>query len=209
MTSPAALHSSGTAEHYTPPEIVEAARLTMGAIDLDPFSCAAANAIVKAREYISLEIGVDGFGHSWCNEKGGAARVFVNPPGGKYLIDAEGRAVEMPRDESGRQNGPGTSGVALAWWTLLDEYEAGRVEQAIFVCFSLNVFQTAQKHGAPPPCAFPFCVPSKRLRYISSNGKTGKSPPHPSAIVYVPPKHLAKWASRFGENFSPFGYVRT
>ena len=44
--------TTGNQEWGTPPLIIEAARKTMGSIDLDPASCAEANAIVKADSYL-------------------------------------------------------------------------------------------------------------------------------------------------------------
>lgn len=62
---------SGNTEYYTPTEIVDRARQTMGGIiDLDPFSSAIANERVKANHYFTAE--KDGFkmmwmGNIWCN----------------------------------------------------------------------------------------------------------------------------------------------
>jgi ParB family chromosome partitioning protein len=63
---------SGNSEWFTPPHIIEAAREVMGSIDLDPASCRAANEIVKAKTYYSLENGDNGlelpwFGNVWLN----------------------------------------------------------------------------------------------------------------------------------------------
>lgn len=70
------LHSSASVEHYTPVDVIEAARATMGSITLDPASCAWANGTVGATKYYDKD--TDGLVHSWTNE-----RVFLNPPGGK------------------------------------------------------------------------------------------------------------------------------
>lgn len=62
--------TSGKTEYFTQPFIIEAARSTMGCIDLDPASCAAANGIVKASRFFDAMI--DGlkqpwFGNVWLN----------------------------------------------------------------------------------------------------------------------------------------------
>ena len=72
-TIPEALHSASTSSWYTPAAIVEAARLALGGtIDLDPASCATANATVQARGFYGEA--QDGLAQRW----NGA--VFVNPP---------------------------------------------------------------------------------------------------------------------------------
>jgi phage N-6-adenine-methyltransferase len=64
--------TSGSVEWYTPPEIIEAARKTLGFITLDPFSCAKANENVKASIYYTKED--DGFNKPWHGS------VWVNHP---------------------------------------------------------------------------------------------------------------------------------
>lgn len=66
-------HLSLTAEHYTPAEWVERARLVMGGIDCDPASCAEANKTVRAGVWCGIE--QNGLEQEW------HGRVFVNPPG--------------------------------------------------------------------------------------------------------------------------------
>lgn len=62
-------------EHYTPAKYIEAARLVLGAIDLDPASCAEANEIVQAKEFFGLRN--DGLAQEW------TGRVWLNPPYGR------------------------------------------------------------------------------------------------------------------------------
>lgn len=66
-------HSSASVEWYTPKEVVEAARIALGGIDLDPASCHDANHVVQARQYFSTR----GLESRW------SGRVFCNPPGGR------------------------------------------------------------------------------------------------------------------------------
>lgn len=56
---------SGSVEYYTPPEIIEAARATMGSIDTDPFSCEIANRTVKAAIIFTKEDGESTFNLEW------------------------------------------------------------------------------------------------------------------------------------------------
>jgi ParB family chromosome partitioning protein len=63
-------------EWYSPPHVVEAARHAMGAIDLDPASCEAANKIVKATTFFTIRD--DGLKQPW------HGRIWLNPPYGKF-----------------------------------------------------------------------------------------------------------------------------
>lgn len=66
---------SGNVEWYTPLEIIEAARKTLGRIELDPFSCAVANYTVCSLSYYSQEDGEDGWSLPWDGKK-----CWVNHP---------------------------------------------------------------------------------------------------------------------------------
>lgn len=63
---------SGSVEYYTPSEIVEAARICMGGIDIDPFSCERANQVVQAAHFFTKED--DGLTKDW------NGRIWINHP---------------------------------------------------------------------------------------------------------------------------------
>lgn len=135
-------HSMTTAEWYTPSYIVEAARATMGGIDLDPASSAIANETVKAATFYTAED--DGLVQPW------EGRVFLNPPGGKH---ASGKSLAN-----------------LFWARLVDHYRAGLVPQAIWVGYSLEQLQTLQKASAFSPLEYPMCVPERRIAFVGRGG---------------------------------------
>lgn len=191
-------------EHYTPTEIVEAAREAMRGIDLDPASCAKANRAIKARRFFAQKD--NGYLKDW------SGKVLLNPPGG--WCDNHGRTIVKKKDEPpctetgacGLRPGHvhvGRQSSQVAWWfKLASEYLYGQVTEAIFICFSIELLQTCQTYEPSPsagltkdlalPMDFPFCLPSTRLAYLHENDRgqlvVGKQPTHASMIVYLPPK---------------------
>lgn len=96
-------HMTESVEWYTPARYVEAARETLGAIDLDPATCAKAQETVKASKFYTRDD--DGLSKQW---KG---RVWLNPPYGK------------------RADGESSAGT---WAKRLGElFDAGKVSAAI------------------------------------------------------------------------------
>jgi phage N-6-adenine-methyltransferase len=69
------LLSSESIEWYTPQKYIEAARLVMGTLDLDPASCESANRIVRAAKYHTRE--TNGLNKPW------PGNVWLNPPYGR------------------------------------------------------------------------------------------------------------------------------
>ena len=80
--------NSGENEWYTPPEIIELARKSMGSIDLDPASSETAQNTVGASEYFTIED--DGLSQRW------SGNVWLNPP---YSSDLVGRFTTKLREE--------------------------------------------------------------------------------------------------------------
>ena len=66
---------SGNTEYYTPMFILDAARLVLGEIDLDPASCKKANEIVQAKQFYTKE--QDGLVQVW------SGRIWMNHPFGR------------------------------------------------------------------------------------------------------------------------------
>jgi phage N-6-adenine-methyltransferase len=83
--------NSGNNEWYTPNYIIDAARKTMGSIDLDPASSAIANQTVMAKKYYTKED--DGLKQLWYGN------IWLNPPYSRSLISQFSSAVINKRQE--------------------------------------------------------------------------------------------------------------
>jgi hypothetical protein len=205
-------HSSASFEHGTPPPYVSAVWEVLEQIDLDPASSARFNGVVEAAEYFNLA--KNGLKQRW------RGKVFLNPPGG--LVDRDGRPVYIKTKTRASCTLTGLCGLlpghkhegvessAKVWWfKLASEWDLGRVEEAIYVGFSLEILQTTQVErvdGLPVPLDFMTCFPSERVKYLSEdeNGKLtpGEQPTHSSFFTYIGPN-----TSKFREVFSKFGRV--
>ncbi len=178
-----ALHSAATAEHGTPPHIVEGGRNLMGGvIHLDPFSSAVWNRRVRALRFYDKRL--NAFKRPW------AGNLLVNPPGGE-----QGRLVQA------------------AWMRLIDFWLLGDVAQAIWVGFSLEQLASLQgltedrfdvktmtkiAYEYPSPLDFPTLLPRRRLHYQEKKGlarttRRSDSPTHASYVSWLPPIRHVKW----------------
>lgn len=77
-------------ERYTPEWIIDIVHSVMGGVDLDPASCAEANATVRATRFFDAES--DGLAQPW------SGRVWLNPPwqGGQVRKFADKLRAENP-----------------------------------------------------------------------------------------------------------------
>ncbi len=172
-------HETQDNHRRTPVEIIEMAREMLGTIDLDPASDEDANKAVKAVHFYDT----DGLIKPWYG------RVWLNPPGG--MVGPDGKQL------TGKERPKGSVSSAALWWVkLLESYRAGRVKEALYLSFNLEILRTAQTFGTPPQF-YPFCVPRKRLVFESPAGKNSKQPMGASAIFYLGQKK-EKFRSVFG-----------
>jgi hypothetical protein len=180
------MHVAADARHLvqdrhrrTPDHILALAREVLGTIDLDPATDAEAQTHVRAGQYYFA----GGLYVPW------HGRVWLNPPGG--CLD--------PVSCDPRKTGISSAAV---WWTkLVYEFQSGRVTEALFLAFTLEVLRTGQRYERPPQ-AFPFCIPRDRLHFPSSSGAKVDAPAAASAIIYLGPN-----ADKFRVLFSKVGYV--
>jgi hypothetical protein len=191
-----ALHSSETNEHPTPGAVIDLVHaLFGGAPDLDPASLVSWNAGVGAQSIMTLPDeralcagAVGGLGEAW------HGRVFLNPPGGGLAArSGDSRGVKVYKRSV--RAAWDTRSHAVAWWRkLLHEYSEGRVREAVFVGFTLEILMTAQGDGWISPLAFPLCVPRKRLAFA------GPDPTHANVLIYLgPPTQEARFCALFSE----------
>lgn len=85
--------NAGENEWYTPKAYIDAARLVMGGIDLDPASTAVANKVIGAETFYTAE--QDGLRYGW------HGRVWMNPP---YAKDLYWRFAEKLSEEVAQSN---------------------------------------------------------------------------------------------------------
>lgn len=106
--------------------------------------------------------------------------IFLNPPGGKL----------------------NNKSVAKLFWNKL---VSSQINHAIFVAFSMETLQVAQKGVKHSIGRYTVCIPNQRLKYRLGGSNEAKSPPHASAIIYVP--GLVNRDYLFAETFRSLGTI--
>ncbi len=164
----------------TPQEIVEAARLYMGGIDLDPASSAEHNQIIGATRFLGLpDVDPDvGVPTDWRN----ASKIFINPPGGKF--------------------GKRTL-VSLFWEHLSIQVRTNRNTSFVWVAYNINQLQTLQLVNETLIAHCSLCVPNRRVSYLDETNTPVNGTPSASAIIAYNPQDL--YNKLFSDSFSAIG----
>ncbi len=169
--------SSRTDDWHTPKYIIDMVREVIPFIELDPASSEEANEVVQAETFYTEE--QDALSLTWSKHP---VTIYLNSPGGK----------------KGNKSMTG-----LFWDKLMRHRDAGLVSEAIFMGFSLEHLAVTQAYE-PSLCDFPFCIPRKRIRFVSPEGNFN-SPTHSNVIAYIP--GVDNNTSKFKKVFSQLGKI--
>jgi hypothetical protein len=130
-------HNSGENEWYTPSQFIEAARLTMGSIDLDPASCELANQTVKAGKiFTKKENGLD---KEW------KKNIWLNPPYAQPLMNQFAEKLVASLETINQAIVLVNNATETKWFQLM-------ARQANAICFPesrIKFLDTEGKPGAP------------------------------------------------------------
>jgi hypothetical protein len=198
-----AQHSSNSVEHYTPIEIVNSARQLMRGIDLDPASSYVAQQRIKAQDWYGIKQDgsrTDGLMVPWYG------KVWLNPPGGLTSKHAP-HLCSISKS------------YACIWWgKLMSEWQAGNIEQACFLGFTLELLQSIQKLGVGFPLQFPTVFFAKRIPFDypedTKDGlpigeteiKKGTDPTHANFLTWIPGRKRRDAFVAFVAYFENWGY---
>jgi hypothetical protein len=180
---------SANGQNLTPVPVLDAARITLGGIELDVASDEIANKFVKAERFFSLD--EDGFKRDWK-----ARTVFCNPPG-KTISDSK----QISASHWGRK--------------LLGHWLSGDIEHAIHVCYrggSIGSIGGMLPYGLvciTSGTALSPCVNGAgRLTFdIVQKGERVQQPINTQSSAIILLSHSQEVRNRFVELFSPFGVV--
>ena len=207
--------TSHNVEWYTPSYIVEAARTTMGGIELDPASSYPAQKIVKADRFIVAPeaIVVDRWGGVPVlrfDTLGGLSQVWearslwLNHPFGRYSEACrEGckRATCFKRGWHSLSARPGSA----AWIsTLVNSVVTGRVQSAMTITYA-----STSEDWFQPLADYWQCFLSPRTSYVNEAGAEIKGAPRGSVVTYLSNSSAGVFSvDGFWAAFGGFGKIR-
>lgn len=200
--------TSGDTEIYTPSNIIEAARRTMGDIDLDPASSARANERVKAGVFygqpdwevrgeikglpVRFYDGHGGLDYSW------TGKVWMNHPFGTPEARCKGDCKKKVCEKRGYHLGRDMKGNADWVGKAALEHATGRVTALCMICFA-----STSEAWFRPLLQYPQCFLSPRTNYLKPDGTVYEGVTKGSVVTYMGPDLPA-----FAREFSPLGEIK-
>lgn len=176
---------SGDTNYFTPQVIVDAARSTMGGIDLDPASSPAANVGVAALKIFTVKD--DGITQKW------SGRIWFNPPFGRPEAACSTSCEKEHSHHSFPLHGTG------AWINkLIAEIELEYVTEACCITFAATSERWFQ-----PLLRRPQCYLSPRTNYYLPDGTVKKGVTKGSVVTYFGPD-----TEKFRRCFAGLGIVK-
>ncbi len=187
---------SGDVEYYTDPNILEAVRIVMGGIDLDPASSFAANRHVKAERFFGTQqdgTWIDGFQEIWK-----ARTIWMNHP----FSRAEGAC--NPDCQKHLEN-PKHKHHSIEWYGNKKWIGKFVTSQALGLTGTAMCITYAATSEAwfQPLMLYPQCFLSPRTNYYLPNGSIKKGVTKGSAVTY-----LGRDLPLFADTFRKFGTVK-
>jgi hypothetical protein len=183
--------SSGLVEYYTPMEIVEAARSTMGGIDLGPASCLEANERIGASTIFTVKddgLAQPWFGRVWMNHPFGKPQKACRP--GCTKTSCAKRGYHLQTDKPGNAD----------WINkLVTEYQSGRVKQACCITFACT-----SEAWFRPLLRRPQCFLYGRTNYCLPGGAVLHGVTKGSCVTY-----FGQDVERFAACFRHLGEIKT
>lgn len=131
-------YAKGEEEWYTPANIIEMARRTMGGIDTDPASSEIAQKTVKASQFYSVRD--DGLTKDW------HGRVWMNPPYRQPLVR---KFVDKLVSSFEHPDGPTTEGIMLVNNCADTEWFRLAASRSSSMCFPYSRVRFLDKDGNP------------------------------------------------------------
>jgi len=173
--------TTGNQEWGTPSPIIEAARMVLGCIDLDPASCFEANKIVRAKRFFTKEddgLKYEWRGNVWLNWPFGDRENICKPNCTKKtcikrgILQGLNTPVHISQDIQGN----------VGWVNkLMVEWKEGHIAQAMTICFALT-----SEAWFKPLKAFPQCYLDGRTKYIDlTTGLQVKGVSKGSCVTYL------------------------
>jgi len=181
--------SSGKTDFWTPQPIIEAARKTMGGIDLDPASSSDANKRVKAGCFFTEKhdgLKQDWFGNVWLNHPFHPGWKACNDKCQRKTCKIKGHIYH---DIPGNRD-----------WVRKAVFEYNRLEVMAVTCIT---FAATSEDWFQPLLEFPQCFLSPRTNYLLPDGSLMSGVPKGSVVTYLGPN-----IERFAHEFKSLGTIK-